>query len=1146
MNHHDTKAPRELLFVLSVSFLLHAAYGTETVSFGRAFAPSESIVKPCEQPFRQAVCLNGSWQFQPMPLPNGYLPRQGDVPELALPKSDGWDPTAIKIPSPWNVNTWGAGREVGAGTQHPYWPSSVYYPSYPAAWDGAMMGWLRYTFRVPDDWADRRIVLHFEAVAGQCQVLVNGQAAGEHFDKYLPFELDVTHLVRRGGENELLVGVRDHRLFDKQSPKYAKMTAPYPCGSETGDLTGIWQDVFLLGLPAVRIDNVFVKSLVDQDVLELEIRLRNDSLQPQKVSLGGAIHPWVNLASEDILAAPEPEWRLDASVIVLPDQAVELAPGKLATVRVRQTVEGRLKKWTPSTPNLYGAVLRVSGESGQLDSRFTRFGWRQLKLAGRDLLLNGEKIQLMADFVHPFGPCTMSRRFVWAWYKMIKDFGGNAVRPHAQVHPSIYLDLADEMGLMVLDETAIFGSSIRLNFEEPEAWRRFEEHYDGMVLRDRNHPSVFGWSFGNELFAIFNLNQVSPADADRWYAQLAELGFRAKRLDPTRDWISCDGDEDLRGRLPVWSKHFGHGVPLDRLPEIDKPMMVGESGGTYYARPKQLAVFNGSRAYESYLGRNEALAIDVYENLVQMARPKLAYFSASETGWFGLEHLPLGYRDFDRLPNGQDGVFFSRPHREGEPGMQPERIPPYVTTLNPGWDPRLPLYKALPMFAAEKAALANPPLPCPWPRQADVPKSVTVAKPQFDQVGFVGNRSAMLGRRLAELGVPLADADSPFTIIDADGLAGPNLDKSQKTFAAVHDRDGAALILIGSDKSSQKTLTQFLPTGFNMDIVDRQATALVPDQGHAWTRSFTLPDLYFAEDGSDRWIMKQGVEGSFVERGRVLLKASNTDWSLFNEAPEKAKCAAVVLYEQLKKPGAACLVQCEHGRGTIAVCTVDYRVASSSADRFWRQLFANMGIRLNEPKKSAVPAFDENHALVQALSIGRFDAESVEAAIVKDFIGEKTAKPKKGAAVGGRAWEAVTSPSRDRFLFHQLRQTGPEGAFATYFSCQVRSPRALDELLDGGPDVPRAAIVCYVSEKGRLFLNGQEILPSRQEPADYRTQLFFENLPLKKGWNHLLIKVASDRLHGDQPGTLAVRITSNNPDYQRQLESSVELPEKSQ
>jgi hypothetical protein len=70
-------------------------------------------------------------------------------------------------------------------------------------------------------------------------VLVNGREAGTHFDAYLPFELDVTDLVRRGADNELLVGVRARSLFDLQSERYPRMRAPYPCGSTTDRLVGI-------------------------------------------------------------------------------------------------------------------------------------------------------------------------------------------------------------------------------------------------------------------------------------------------------------------------------------------------------------------------------------------------------------------------------------------------------------------------------------------------------------------------------------------------------------------------------------------------------------------------------------------------------------------------------------------------------------------------------------------------------------------------------------------------------------------------------------------------------------------------------------------------------------------------------------------
>ena len=1109
-----------------------------TLQFEHAFAPTEGWVQPMEQPQREEVCLDGRWQFQPVPLPPGFVRDRGEAPELPSPTQGGWDSTPIKIPSPWNVNTWGGSREVGAGTDRPYEPGALYYPSYPASWDGVEMGWVRRRFRVPDHWTNRRVVLRFESVAGDCQVIMNGQPAGTHFDKYLPFELDVTRLVRRDADNELLVGVRATALFNKQSVRYPKMRAPYPCGSETEHLAGIWQDVFLLGLPPLRVEDTFVKPLLDQDTLELEVTLRNDGDREQSVTLGGDVRPWVNLAGADTLSAPEPRWKLDPMVLTLENRQVTIKPGETTLVTLHEHVGGRLRPWTPDTPNLYTAVLSVSRDGDTIDRRCVRFGWRQFKIAGRDLMLNGTKIQLFADILHPFGPFIMSRRYTWAWYRLIKDFGGNAVRLHAQIHPRHFLDLADEMGIIVLDETALFGSSIALNFEEPAAWQRFAEHYDGLVLRDRNHPSVFGWSFGNELFAIFNLNQVSKEDTDRWYTQLAALGERARKLDPTREWISCDGDEDLRGALPVWSRHFGHGTPLDQLPDLNKPLMVGESGGTYYATPAQLAIFNGDRAYESYAGRSEALAIDVYDNIVRMARPRLAYYSASETAWFGVEHLPFGYHDFTRLPDDHDGILFG--YQDGKPGMQIERLPPYVCTLNPGWDPTLPLYKPLPMFEAEKAALAKGgPQTCPWDHRPEIKPGPDSAVPVItDHVDFIGDRESELFRRLAALGVPFegADGNADLVIVDGDGMAPAALERSAAGMIAVLARGGNALVLAGQDPASVDVLNHLLPAP--VQITTRPATALVPLGDHPWTAGFDLPDLYFAESPSDRFILKYGLTGPFVEQGRVLMEASNTDWSLFNNQPERSKCGAEVLYESLVKPGRAALVEQDRLKGRLALCTIDWRVHSRNADALWRKLLSNMGVKLHEPHETAPPAFDDKNALVNALSIGRFGSNDLESAFTKDFLGGSITHPHKGVAIGSRAWTAVNCPSHDRFMLDQLQQGGPEDGFAVYFAYSIKSLRALDDILTAGPDAPKFATLCYVSEKCRFYLNGQELTPTRTEPADYRTLYTFDGIPLKKGWNQVLIKVVSDHLTGDKGGTLAVRAFSNSTDFQ--WESAVE------
>ena len=224
----------------------------------------------------------------------------------------------------------------------------------------------------------------------------------------------------------------------------------------------------------------------------------------------------------------------------LAPQQISLKSGEVHTVTLSAKVDGRLKPWSPESPSLYGLVVEIDSSVRPVDRHFTRFGWRQLAIKGRELLLNGRKIQMFGDLLHPFGPFINSRRYVWAWYRMIKDMHGNAVRPHAQPHPRHFLDLADEMGLLVLDETALFGSSLQLDFETPAAWDRFAEHFDALVLRDRNHPSVFGWSFGNELFATFLYDKaITPAQADAWYGRLAELGklLAAARSHPRLDFV---------------------------------------------------------------------------------------------------------------------------------------------------------------------------------------------------------------------------------------------------------------------------------------------------------------------------------------------------------------------------------------------------------------------------------------------------------------------------------------------------------------------------------------------------------------------------------------------------------------------------------
>ena len=634
---------------------------------------------------------------------------------------------------------------------------------------------------------------------------------------------------------------------------------------------------------------MYLYKWVDKNELKVEVELINLSPEKASLTLNGEVREWVNQAGKDILTAPEIKWTLGSTALTMPVTTVTLQKGEKKKVVITQHPDHRLKFWTPDTPDLYTLLLTVNGKKQVYDCKATRFGWRQFKIVGDEFQLNGKKIQCFGDIQHPFSAYICSRRFAYAWYQMIKDFGGNAVRPHAQPWPRVYYELADEMGLMVLDETALFGSSIRLNLEEDVTWQRSHKHLERLIMRDRNHPSVIGWSAGNEMFAIALLNKPAKEVAAVWDDKLVELTGSARQFDPTRDFLTLDGDRDMDGRLPVWSKHFSHGLKLDDLPKgLNKPLIVGESGATYYGRPHQLYPFVGEKAYLSYEGRSEALAIDVFQNVKQMAIPYLAYYSPSEVCWFGLEHMNLGYHDFSRLPNLSDGIFAGKPYEEGKPGYQYERIPPYVTTFNPGLDSSLPLYKPLPMFNALKAALNGG----EWTAFKEVkhPVKPELPSPVYAVAYLAGKANPDLIRFLTESGISLTEnpGKANLWIVDAEQVTTADLQGLQSALKKWRKK-GGMLLALGSGEKLSADFCRWLPD--EVRLTKRKATALEMNRSTYWGNYFELPDLYFGEMEGDRYILKQGLAGALVEKGNVILKASRTDWNLFN-----LKSATIIQY----------------------------------------------------------------------------------------------------------------------------------------------------------------------------------------------------------------------------------------------------------
>jgi beta-galactosidase len=328
--------------------------------------------------------------------------------------------------------------------------------------------------------------------------------------------------------------------------------------------------------------------------------------------------------------------------------------------------------------------------------------------------------------------------------------------------------------------------------------------------------------------------------------------------------------------------------------------------------------------------------------------------------------MNLGYHDFSRLPNQKDGIFPMKPYEEGKPGYQFERIPPYVTTFNPGLDPKLPLYKPLPMFEALKAALAQPkPQPSPWDTYKEIliPDLPAFPDPIYQIAYFAGDEAGKLFEFIREKGIQVvSDTKTPnLLIIDAETISQQQLNNTLPIVNRIK-KNGGLVFVMSSGEQINPVLDNFLPA--KIHLTDRRATALENNPQSAWGKFFNIPNLYFAEQQGNRYILKQGLSGELVEKGTVVLQASNIDWSLFNNNPENRKCAQTVLYENLIKPEGVALVTHRFDNATLAVSALDYKLNTNETQAFWQSLFAAMKINASPSDEKSIEAKQKPHDLL--------------------------------------------------------------------------------------------------------------------------------------------------------------------------------------
>ncbi len=423
--------------------------------------------------------LGGAWLMRMDPGDTGLSERL-----YAQRSTDGW--TATTVPSAWN-----AGDDS------------------PESFLGSV-AWYRKDFRLPSREKALAWIARFESVNYRATVWLNGRKLGDHVSGYVPFELDLPNVARRG-VNRLVVRVDNRR--PAADPSGAAGEIPSPPGG-WWNYGGILREVSLRAVDRVDVEDVQVAPTLRcprcAATVTVGATVRNVSHATQLVHLTGRFGK-----------AP-----LDLGTLAVPPRGKRAFSGEIA---VRKP-----KLWSPARPSLYGVRLVATAAQGRARATKAagyalRTGIRTLAVdrSGR-LILNGNTVVhfrgvALHEDTLTNGP-VMSHADRLHVIALMKESHSTFLRSHYPLDPD-FQDLADKAGILLWSE-------IPATYQLPETdlgRKLFRSVALGQlranVLANRNHPSVAAWSVGNEM----------ASDAGRHQAfYIRSAAALVRSLDPTR------------------------------------------------------------------------------------------------------------------------------------------------------------------------------------------------------------------------------------------------------------------------------------------------------------------------------------------------------------------------------------------------------------------------------------------------------------------------------------------------------------------------------------------------------------------------------------------------------------------------------------
>jgi len=500
------------------------------------------------QPPRQRLNFDEGWKFH---LGHGtdphrdfnynignILAKTGDAANTCI-KMDFDDRAwaSVRLPHDWVVGLPFSQVDNDDVDSHGYHTVGALFPE-------NSVGWYRKTFTVGRADSGKRFILQFDGIFRDSKVWINNCYLGGHFSGYSGSAYDITDFLHFNGKNTVVV-----RADASQSEGWFYEGA------------GIYRHVWLNIMDNLHVagqGGVFVHAAVTggDAAVTVESKIENNGLKSAATTVS------VYIADRDGKRLTE-------------GQEQPLTVPVLASGMTSQTLTvNHPTLWSLEDPYLYRAVVLVRSGGRVVDSQTVRFGIRTVTIdKDKGLFLNGKPIKIQGVCCHQDHAgvgSALPDHLQYYRIQLLKEMGVNAYRTSHNPPTPELLDACDSLGMLVLDETRLLNSGTEYGAD-----------FEQLILRDRNHPSVFMWSIGNEEWMI------QQSVTGKLIAQ--HQVQRQQQLDPyrTATYAANVGNvyHGVNEVIPVRGFNYNlKGLDAYRKEHPDQPIMGTEVASTVSTR----------------------------------------------------------------------------------------------------------------------------------------------------------------------------------------------------------------------------------------------------------------------------------------------------------------------------------------------------------------------------------------------------------------------------------------------------------------------------------------------------------------------------------------------------------------------------------